>query len=107
MSQKAINCNKCGQEIHFDDGLKSNSGKKIPLQGKEGYDKHDCPNNPYKKAEKAFVDVANSAPNSSLTDKNQLKRIEDRVEETYQLLQATLKKLGLFETGDARPVGAA
>ena len=43
-----VNCNACQQEIHFDDQVRSKNGKKIPLQGAVGYDKHDCPERPYK-----------------------------------------------------------
>jgi hypothetical protein len=46
-----VNCNRCGKPIHFDDSLLSASGKKIPLEGQVGYDKHDCPNNPYNKGQ--------------------------------------------------------
>ena len=58
------------------------------------------------KNQKGLADTANKTVNSSLTDKNQLTRIEQRVESTYQLLEATLKKLGLFGTADGKPVGA-
>lgn len=102
-----MNCRSCGQEIHFDNAIKSDSGKSIPLQGATGYDKHDCPNNPYKKgqAKQEFANIANNAVNSSFTDKNELARLHEsmdqlhlEIKQVYDLLEATLKKLGLFST---------
>jgi hypothetical protein len=40
----------CGEQIHWDDRITSpTSGKKIPLQGLEGEDKHNCPNSEFTK----------------------------------------------------------
>jgi len=44
-------CFKCSQEIHFNDSMVSETGKKIPLQGddQEEMVPHNCPANTYKK----------------------------------------------------------
>lgn len=94
-----LNCRSCGQEIHFDNSIKSNTGKSIPLQGATGYDKHDCPNNPYKKnqAKQEFANVANQAVNSSFTDKPALERIETELKRLTELLEAVLINQGLYK----------
>ena len=51
-----MECRNCGQEIKFDNNVRSTSGKAIPLN-MDG-NKHDCPNNPYKKKFQNFKQVA-------------------------------------------------
>ena len=49
MSEKKLECFKCHQEIIFDNNIKTDSGKMIPLDP-ENHEKHDCPE--YKKGGK-------------------------------------------------------
>ena len=88
-----MNCNKCNQEIHFDNSVTSSSGKKIPLEGKAGFDKHDCPNNPYK----GFANQANKTVDSAFTDKPVLERIEQKLNKLSELLEAVLINQGLYK----------
>jgi hypothetical protein len=42
-------CYFCGKEIHFDQNIKSERGKYIPLSGKTGTAKHRCSERPFNK----------------------------------------------------------
>lgn len=102
-----VNCYSCGQVIHFDDGVVSAKGKKVPLQGNEGFDKHDCPENPYNKGEsKRAVPVPDKGNLQDLAVQSTLNDLRERVGRLEQGLEefgTALAKLS-FEKGTGEKV---
>lgn len=115
MKGNILQCRNCGQDIYFDDAVLSGTGKKIPLQFDEQADdagiepqKHDCPNNPYKKQQGLNV-KASGGPSKVAVDfalVNRVGKLEIAVEQMTQLvkeLQDALGKLS-FQTGTGKQV---
>ena len=92
--------NGCGHEIHFDKDVKSSSGKSIPLEGATGYDKHDCPKNPFKKLVEASKPFERTDIVSNQTIFESVKETNELLKKEIELIEALLRKLGLFTTGD-------
>lgn len=93
-----VNCNRCNQQIHFDDQVLSASGKKIPLQGADGYDKHDCPANPYKGGQKFEVRLpAQNVPaKGNLQELGVQSELED-LRKRVDVLESVLQRVGQLE----------
>lgn len=98
-----MQCRNCGQEIKFDNSIRSSSGKAIPLN-MDG-DKHDCPNNPYKNKtiqlkpedQAAFdkIEADANLGNLTSTDIADIKRTLIKIEEqTGAILTFLQNKMG-------------
>jgi len=74
-------CYRCGKEIHFDPSIKSKNGKSIPLSGRTGTRKHDCPANPFNKKQ-------TRRPRRQTTSK----RMGQEQERVNELLQEMLRR---------------
>ena len=92
-----VNCNKCGQSIHFDDEVLSATGKKIPLQGATGFDKHDCPNNPYKGGKlggQTQEQVVKQVPSTGNLEVLAFKSVVDGLSERVGRLEQAVEQFG-------------
>ncbi len=103
-----LQCNKCGQDICFDDEQLSKNGKKIPLQVTEDFvndeiplPNHDCPENRFKSGSR--VGVPNAVKKSSVSNELELLGRISNIEAAVRDLDARVGEMdnGLKNLGEA------
>jgi hypothetical protein len=87
----------CGTDIHFDDDVKSESGKSIPLESSG--EPHNCPKNPYNSGKKSTGSILagrqKPATMSDVDIKGTLSNIQSRLKSIEDKLTAVLANNGV------------